>query len=181
MGDGRGYHVSREWFGPFLVAVIIHHPEIWKQLVKRPKFLETYEMFDPWLSQGLLLASGKRWARNRRLLTGAFHFDILKPYIQVYNECTDILINKWMGHVTSGEPVLVYKTVSQLTLLRCSLSYNSHCQEQQKASPHITAVKCHGLSWTLYFLAKYPEHQEKHREEINEVLGNRKTWKMKIC
>ena len=140
----RGYRVSREWFGPFLVAEIIHHPEIWKQLVKTPKSLEIYEMFNPWLSQGLLLASGKHWARNRRLLTGAFHFDILKPYIQVYNECTDILINKWMGHVTSGEPVLVYKTISQLTLdilPRCSFSYNSHCQEQE-VSPYIKAVMC---------------------------------------
>ena len=289
----NGHKISKEWLGPGMSSVNIHHPDVLKKIIKTPKAFEKYQLLDPWLGQGLLIAGGKRWARNRRLLTGAFHFDILKPYIQVYNECTDILINKWMGHVTSGEPVLVYKTISQLTLdilLRCSFSYNSHCQEQE-VSPYIKAVMCladltlkrslsfslmisnniylyctpqgwkcrqalkivhghaenvirdrkkalglegisasmkvnmedvlstarkgrkyldfldilltardedgcgltdseircevdtfmfegydttaHGLSWTLYCLAKYPEHQEKCREEINEVLGNR--------
>ena len=42
--------------------------------------------------RGLLIENGERWFRNRRLLTPAFHFDILKPYIHVYNECTDILL-----------------------------------------------------------------------------------------
>ena len=42
--------------------------------------------------RGLLFADGKRWARNRRLLTPAFHFDVLKPYVDIYNECADKLI-----------------------------------------------------------------------------------------
>ena len=42
--------------------------------------------------EGLLNSSGKKWARNRRLLTRAFHFDVLKPYIRVYAEAADVLV-----------------------------------------------------------------------------------------
>ena len=41
---------------------------------------------------GLLLSSGRKWARNRRLLTNAFHFDVLKPYLSVYAEAADVLL-----------------------------------------------------------------------------------------
>ena len=41
---------------------------------------------------GLLLSSGKVWARNRRLLTGAFHFDVLRHYIRVYTETGNVLL-----------------------------------------------------------------------------------------
>ena len=41
---------------------------------------------------GLLLSSGKKWQRNRKLLTPAFHFEILQPYMRVYNDAVDIMI-----------------------------------------------------------------------------------------
>lgn len=44
------------------------------------------------IGRGLLTENGTRWFKNRRLLTPAFHFDILKPYVHVYNDCTDILL-----------------------------------------------------------------------------------------
>ena len=41
---------------------------------------------------GLLLSDGRKWERNRRLLTPAFHFDILRPYVQVYNEVAEVFL-----------------------------------------------------------------------------------------
>ena len=41
---------------------------------------------------GLLLSDGRKWERNRRLLTPAFHFDILRPYVQVYNDVTELFL-----------------------------------------------------------------------------------------
>jgi len=49
-------------------------------------------MMVPWIGTGLLVANGDKWFRSRRLLTPAFHFGVLKPYVQVYNECVQILI-----------------------------------------------------------------------------------------
>lgn len=46
----------------------------------------------PWLGERLLIAGGARWKRYRRLLTPAFHFDILRPYIKIYKSCADLLV-----------------------------------------------------------------------------------------
>jgi len=60
--------------------------------VSEDKSSRVYDMFVPWIGRGLLVANGDKWFRSRRLLTPAFHFGVLKPYIQVYNECVQILI-----------------------------------------------------------------------------------------
>ena len=75
----------------------LHCKVIWHTVsfdISEPKPLRVGGYFNvrPWLGDGLLLAGGKRWERNRRLLTPAFHFDILRPYMGVKNRSTDILI-----------------------------------------------------------------------------------------
>ena len=59
--------------------------------VAEPKPL-MYLFVIAWLGEGLLIASGEKWARSRRLLTPAFHFDILRPYVHVGNRVSDILL-----------------------------------------------------------------------------------------
>ena len=60
-----------------------------------PKPMETgdaFSMVADWIGGGLVLSNGAHWYRSRHLLTPAFHFNILKPYVDVYNEAADILV-----------------------------------------------------------------------------------------
>lgn len=41
--------------------------------------------------QSLLLSNGEEWSRRRRLLTPAFHFDILKNYVAKFNTSTNTM------------------------------------------------------------------------------------------
>lgn len=50
---------------------------------------------------GLITSNGNRWFRMRKLLTPAFHFEILKPYVRVFQESTDILL-VWSKLVTEN-------------------------------------------------------------------------------
>ena len=44
------------------------------------------------LGDGLISSSGMKWKSHRKILTPAFHFDILKQYVPVYNEVSHRLL-----------------------------------------------------------------------------------------
>ena len=45
----------------------------------------------PLLGDGLLLSAGDKWNSHRRMLTPAFHFNILKPYMKIFTKSADIM------------------------------------------------------------------------------------------
>ena len=51
-----------------------------------------YDFLHPFLKTGLLTSSGNKWHTRRRMLTPAFHFDILKEYFEVFREEGDRLV-----------------------------------------------------------------------------------------
>ncbi|KAJ8317562.1 hypothetical protein KUTeg_005466 [Tegillarca granosa] len=136
----------------FYPTFTVTHPDTAKILLKssEPKSKSTagiHKMFLPWLGDGLLISNGPKWERNRRLLTPAFHFDILMPYIAVYNKVADIFLGKLLSLSSLGS-VEICNPVSQATLdtmLRCALSYEGRIQEKGDDHPYVKAVKelCH--------------------------------------
>lgn len=137
------------YFGPTRVTCTLNHPDTVKILLKGadPKpvgFGGAYRHALPWLGEGLLIAGGKRWARSRRLLTPAFHFDILKPYIGVYKECAGLLERNIQRFAKEGKSFEVFSQVCLCTLdiiLRCAFSYQTDCQEQTgEVHPYVKAV-----------------------------------------
>ena len=43
-----------------------------------------YKLLHPFLKSGLLTSSGTKWHQRRRMLTNAFHFDILKEFCEIF-------------------------------------------------------------------------------------------------
>ncbi|XP_015671075.1 cytochrome P450 4F22 [Protobothrops mucrosquamatus] len=135
------------WMGPFLPLLSLVHPDYIKQVMTAsadtaPKDKFFYSFLKPWLGDGLLLSNGTKWARHRRLLTPAFHFDILKPYVKIFNQSTDIMHDKWHKLISAGPVSLdMFKHISLMTLdslQKCVFSSNSNCQE--KSSDYIVAI-----------------------------------------
>ncbi|XP_070535126.1 leukotriene-B4 omega-hydroxylase 3-like [Ptychodera flava] len=100
-----------------------------------------YNTLRPWLGDGLPLSKGKKWSRNRRLLTPGFHFDILKPYVSVFSESTKIMLDKWAS-IDHSKSIEVQNSISLMTLdtlLKCAFSYKSNCQTTEE-DPYVKSV-----------------------------------------
>ena len=146
----RFKYFHRTWLGPFLSMVQVYHPDTLREVIKttssKPRQLSvtsSYDMALPWLGEGLILTNGDRWYRNRRLLTPAFHFDILKSYMCVYNACSSLLHKKIREHSDVGKSFDIHPLISKYTLdvlLRCAFSYQSNCQMEAEPGKYAKTI-----------------------------------------
>ncbi|CAH1263497.1 CYP4F22 [Branchiostoma lanceolatum] len=130
-------------YGPGMTHCSVVHPEYVKKVFSSisDKGAFPYSVLRPWLGDGLLNSSGARWFRNRRLLTPGFHFEVLKPYIGLFSESTNVMLTKW-AELGPGSSVDVFHHVSLMTLdsmLKCALGQNTDCQTS-KTNNYISAV-----------------------------------------
>ncbi|XP_062454359.1 ultra-long-chain fatty acid omega-hydroxylase isoform X2 [Rhea pennata] len=117
----RYHHCCLWWITPWLPILRLFHPD-----TLRPMLLAS--------GDGLLLSHGRKWARHRRLLTPAFHPNVLKSYMGIFNQSTEIMHAKWRRKAAGAPVVLdVFESLALLTLdtlQKCIFSHDSHCQEQ---------------------------------------------------
>ncbi|XP_059153439.1 ultra-long-chain fatty acid omega-hydroxylase-like [Physella acuta] len=169
-----------EWIGPVTPVIVAYHPESIRPILKssaaksRGSILSTpYDMGLRWLGEGLLISNGGKWARSRRLLTPAFHFDILKQYVDIYNTCADIMLNKMQKLSKKKEPFDIYSLINLDALdviLRCAFSYQSNCQLDESVNSYSAAIGELQALWAdraikpryhIEFLYSFTEHGRK--------------------
>ncbi|XP_073076317.1 cytochrome P450 4F2-like isoform X1 [Manis javanica] len=135
------------WLGPTIPFVFFCHPNMIRTIgnasaTVAPKDKVFYDFLRPWLGDGLLLSGGDKWSRHRRLLTPAFHFNILKPYMKIFNDSVNVMHGKWNRLISEGSSRLdMFEHISLMTLdslQKCVFSFDSNCQE--KPSEYIAAI-----------------------------------------
>ncbi|XP_048198458.1 leukotriene-B4 omega-hydroxylase 3-like isoform X2 [Perognathus longimembris pacificus] len=117
------------WLGPIFPLINLCHPDIVRSVLNAS-------------GDGLLLSAGDKWGRHRRMLTPTFHFNILKPYLKIFQDSVNIMHAKWQRLISEGiERLDMFEHISLMTLdslLKCVFSFDSNCQE--KPSEYIAAI-----------------------------------------
>ncbi|EFN61530.1 Cytochrome P450 4C1 [Camponotus floridanus] len=80
------YPISKVWaFHIFVVS--IRHPDDLEKILNSTKHIDKspgYNILHPWLGTGLLTSTGVKWQTRRKMLTPAFHFNILNQFVDIF-------------------------------------------------------------------------------------------------
>lgn len=109
--------IYRFWAFPF-GAVNLYSPGDIEIILSNMKYHEKsgiYSFLRPWLGNGLLLSKGNLWQERRKILTPAFHFNILKQFSIILAENSQRLVETLESKV--GKPIDVVPVLSEYTLL----------------------------------------------------------------
>ncbi|XP_063907301.1 cytochrome P450 4C1-like isoform X2 [Zophobas morio] len=93
---GRDYYPIYHTWVAHLSAVNIVNPYDFEIIMSNMKHNTKgyfYHMFHNWLGTGLLTSEGSKWQERRKILTPAFHFNILQEFIKVFEAETKNLVD----------------------------------------------------------------------------------------
>ncbi|XP_067213620.1 cytochrome P450 4C1 [Linepithema humile] len=82
------YPITKFWMF-FTPAVLIRHPDHVEKILSNVKYINKsywYEILHPWFGTGLLTSQGAKWQTRRKILTPAFHFNILQQFVDILIE-----------------------------------------------------------------------------------------------
>jgi cytochrome P450 family 4 len=112
---GPVYHYT---FTPFDDGtVIVSDPKVAEGILTSNKLLDKgfdYDLFTSWLGTGLIIATGKKWHQRRKILTPAFHFQILEKFAEIMDEQGRVFVENFNKY--SGEEVDVFPLVNSYAL-----------------------------------------------------------------
>ena len=71
-----------------------------------------YKFVHSWLGTGLLTSHGKKWTSHRKLITPSFHFTVLQSFIEIFQENSNILVNKLNKMADTNEAIDIYPFIT---------------------------------------------------------------------
>uniref|UniRef100_A0A8D1JLZ9 Uncharacterized protein n=1 Tax=Sus scrofa TaxID=9823 RepID=A0A8D1JLZ9_PIG len=142
---GKYPSACARWRWGTRALVLVYDPDYMKVVLARsdPKTSVVYRLLIPWIGCGLLLLNGQTWFQRRRMLTPAFHYDILKPYVGLMAKSVQVMLDKWEQLVAQDPRLEIVGPVSLMTLdtiMKCAFSHQGSAQTDGDSQSYIQAI-----------------------------------------
>ncbi|XP_002075257.3 probable cytochrome P450 4d14 [Drosophila willistoni] len=102
-----------------------------------------YDLLHSWLGTGLLLSTGKKWFRRRKIITPTFHFKILEQFVEVFDQNSAIMAEQ-LYEKADGKTVINMFPVACLCALdiiaETAMGVQVHAQRKPDF-PYVQSVK----------------------------------------
>ncbi|CAH0628740.1 unnamed protein product [Chrysodeixis includens] len=141
--DKYGF-VIRGWIGSKLV-VFLANPEDVEVILNSNVHIDKasdYKFFEPWLGEGLLISTGNKWRSHRKMIAPTFHINILKSFIDVFNENSKNVVAKMKNEV--GKTFDVHDHMSGVTvdiLLETAMGITKKTQDKSSFDYAMAVMK----------------------------------------
>lgn len=98
--------------------IISRDPKVTEALANNPQLSKSaeYKLLKPWLGDGLVISNGEKWHKMRKLMTPAFHFQILERFIPIFEEQVDIFLNILDKEKDNPKGIDIFPKMHALTL-----------------------------------------------------------------
>ncbi|KAI4477353.1 hypothetical protein M0804_012739 [Polistes exclamans] len=147
--NNKYYPIYKVWTFLFSGVVLLDPKDI-EVLLKSNVHIEKgpiYKYLMPWFSTGLLTSSGQKWHTRRKMLTPAFHFNILNHYFHILNDESQCLVESLKNEGNGKSVVKDLQTfISKYTLNAiCRAALGIQLKEKGKLeSKYRNAVHTYG-------------------------------------